>query len=92
MGGPDDFCGDIVVNDPAARGHMPLVINSLNSLAVDAADISNDENISTVLDFHVSIYIASLEPGAGTVKTSAAFKIDDMTSSKRWSISPVRSE
>ena len=62
------FCGDIIVNDPAARGHTPLVINSLSSLAVDKAYITDDCKLSTVLDSHISVSILSFEYGAGSIK------------------------
>ena len=59
------FCGDIIVNDPAARGHTPLVINPLSSLAVDAVDITDNDNFKTMLDSQVSVSISSFESGTG---------------------------
>ena len=78
-----DFCGDIVVNDPVPRGHTPIVKNSLSSLAVDEADITDDCNFSTVLDSHVSVSILGLESGAGLIKTSPNPKIEHTTLCKR---------
>ena len=39
-GSMTDFCGDIIVNDPAVRGRLLLITNSLSSLAIDTADIT----------------------------------------------------
>ena len=85
-----DFRGDVVVNEHAARGHMTLVIKSLSSLDIDTADITitDDDNFPTVLEYHVSVFIASFEPGAGSVKIRTTPKIDYMTLSERWGISP----
>ena len=69
-------CGDIVANDPAARGHKPLVINSLSSLDVDEVDITDDCNFSTVLDSHVSVSISSLGSDTGSIRTSPNPNID----------------
>ena len=80
------FCGGIIVNDPAARGHMSPVVNYLSSLAVDASDITGNNNLSTVLDSHISVSIMSFESGAGSVKTRTTPKIEYVTVSKHWGI------
>ncbi len=58
-----DYTGCVVSrSDPAARGQNTMVINELNSLANDAADITDDNNFHKVLQAHA--HVASLSPEA----------------------------
>ena len=57
-----------IINDPAARGPKTLVINSLNSMAVDAADITDDDNFGNVLESNVSPMITFMSTDAGPEK------------------------
>ena len=82
-----------IINDPAARGPKTLVINSLNSMAVDAADITDDVNFGNVLESNVTMSLSSLNRNyTGTVRTKPAPPINYETLSKRWNIAPDRAK
>lgn len=80
-----DYTGRVVSrNDSAARGQNTMVINELNSLANDAADITDSDNFHKVLQAHA--HVASFESGSFTTRASAP--IDHQTLASRWMISP----
>ena len=84
-----DFRGQVVIRDTAARGQM--VINSVTaSTNVDAADITDDENLGLALEAKVCVWSKLLKVGVSRSKTSP--KIDHIKLSKKWGISPHKAK
>jgi hypothetical protein len=82
-----DYSGNIV-RDAAVRGQVPtLIVNELQSLTTDLADMTHDCNFHQVLTSHVvvSSVNASL---SGHVQLQKAAPIDFMTLAARWMIAP----
>ncbi len=82
-----DYSGNIVC-DAAVRGQVPtLIVNDLQSLTTDLADMTHDCNFHQVLTSHVivSSVNASL---SGHVRLRKAVSIDFMTLAARWMITP----
>jgi hypothetical protein len=80
-----DYSGNIV-RDAAMRGQVPtLIVNELQSLTTDLADMMHDCNFHQVLMSHivVSSVNASL---SGHVQSHKAAPIDFMTLAARWMI------
>jgi len=84
-----DKDGEIYNRNPTPD--QTLVISSMSSLAVDTADITDDENLASILESNVFVSVASMKT-TGAVKTSRASPIDHETLSKRWSISRERAK
>ena len=64
----------------------PLVISSMSSLAMDVADITDDDNFASILESNISIF--SMKSDTGAVTTRLAPTIDHETLSKCWCITP----
>ncbi len=86
-----DYSGNIV-RDAAMRGQVPiLIINELQLLTNNMADMMHDCNFHQVLTSHivVSSINASL---SGHVQLHKTAPIDFMTLAVRWMIAPEREE
>jgi hypothetical protein len=82
-----DYSGNIV-HDATVRGQVPtLIVNELQLLTTDLADMMHDCNFHQVLTSHivVSSINASL---SGHVQLCKAAPIDCMTLAARWMIAP----
>ncbi len=82
-----DYSGNIV-HDAAMRGQVPtLIINELQSLTTDMANMTHDCNFHQVSTSHIVIYSinASL---SGHVQSRKTVPIDFMTLVARWIIAP----
>jgi hypothetical protein len=79
-----------IVRDAAMRGPK-LILNELQSLTTDLADLRHDCNFHQVLTSHVivSSVNASLSGHVGSCKT---VPIDFMTLAGRWMITPDRAK
>ena len=65
-----------------------MVINSVAaSLQVDAADVTANDNFGTALDANACVLSK-----VGVAKSKASPKIDHMTLSKKWAISPEKAQ
>lgn len=93
-----DYRGHLLSRATPARGQ--LVINSVESLAYDAVDVTDDDNFATILDANVNVSIAQVEsmrlPEAerniGRVSSSQKASIDYMDLAERWCISPEKAK
>jgi hypothetical protein len=86
-----DYSGNIVC-DAAVRGQVPtLIINELQSLTTDMADMMHDCNFRQVLTSHVAVSSinASL---SGHMQSRKTVPIDFMTLAVRWMIAPDRAK
>jgi hypothetical protein len=86
-----DYSGNIV-RDAAVRGQVPtLIVNELQLLTTDLADMTHDSNFHQVLTSHiiVSSVNASL---SGHARLHKAAPIDFMTLAGRWMIAPERAK
>jgi hypothetical protein len=86
-----DYSGNIV-RDAAVRGQVPtLIVNDLQSLTTDLADMTHDCNFHQVLTLHVvkSSVDASL---SGHMQSCKAVPIDFMTLTGRWMIALERAK
>ena len=84
-----DYSGHIA-RDAAVRGPN-LVINALNSLTTDTADIAHDCNFHQVLQSHVTMF--SMDTClTGNVRSRKTAPIDSMTLANRWMISPAQTK
>jgi hypothetical protein len=73
-----DYSGNIV-HDVAVRGQVPtLILNELQSLTTDLADITQDCNFHQVLTSHVIVSSADASL-SGHVRSCKAVPIDFMT-------------
>ncbi len=80
-----DYSGNIV-RDAAMRGQVPtLIINELQSLTTDLADIMHDCNFHQVLTSHVVVSSVNTSL-SGHVRLHKAVPIDFMTLAGRWMI------
>ncbi len=82
-----DYSGNIA-RDAAVRGQAPtIIVNELQLLTTDLADMTHDCNFHQVLISHVivSSINASL---SGHVQSCKAVPIDFMTLAGRWMIAP----
>jgi hypothetical protein len=86
-----DYSGNIV-HDAATRWQVPtLIVNELQSLTTDLADMMHDFNFHQVLTSHivVSSVNASL---SGHMQSRKAAPIDFMTLAAQWMIAPERAK
>ncbi len=82
-----DYSGNIVCN-AAMRGQVPtLIINELQSLTTDLADMMHDCNFHQVLTSHVVVSSADASL-SGHVQLRKAAPIDFMTLTAWWMIAP----
>ncbi len=80
-----DYSGNIV-RDAAVRGSQ-LIINELQSLTTDLADLTHDCNFHQVLTAHV--VVSSINSSlSGHVRLCKSAPIDFMTLAGRWMIAP----
>ncbi len=80
-----DYSGNIV-RDAAVRGPK-LILNELQSLTTDLADLMHDCNFHQVLTSHV--IVSSVDTSlSGHVQSRKAAPIDFMTLAGRWMIAP----
>jgi hypothetical protein len=80
-----DYSGNIVC-DTAMRGQVPtLIVNELQLLTTDMADMMHDCNFHQVLTSHVVVFNASL---SGHMRSRKTVPIDFMTVTARWIIAP----
>ncbi len=86
-----DYSGNIV-RDAAVRGQVPtLIINELQSLTTDLADMMHDCNFHQVLTSHV--VVSSVDASlSGHVRSRKAVLIDFMTLAGRWMIALERAK
>jgi hypothetical protein len=84
-----DYSGNIV-RDEAVRGQIPtLIVNDLQLLTTDMADMTHDCNFHHVLTSHV--VISSINASlSGHVRLHKTVLIDFMTIPTRWMIAPNR--
>ena len=84
-----DYSGHIV-RDAAVRGPN-LVINALNSLTTDTADITHDCNFHQVLQSHVTI--SSMDTClTGNVRSRKTALIDSTTLANRLMVFPAKAK
>jgi hypothetical protein len=80
-----DYSGNIV-RDAAMRGPQPI-LNELQSLTTDLADLTHDCNFHQVLTAHV--ILSSINSSlSGHVQSRKSAPIDFMTLAGRWMIAP----
>jgi hypothetical protein len=80
-----DYSGNIV-RDAAVRG-TKLILNELQSLTTDLADLAHDCNFHQVLTAH--IIVSSVNSSlSGHVRLCKTAPIDFMTLAGRWMIAP----
>jgi hypothetical protein len=86
-----DYSGHIV-HDAAMRGQVPtLIINELQLLTTDLADMTHDCNFHQVLTSHV--VVSSIDASlSGHVRSHKAAPIDFMTVAARWMIALERAK
>jgi hypothetical protein len=68
---------------------QPFVINTLSSMTIDAADITNDENFGIALDQHVTVSVAALDTtktAPGWIHSKAGKLVDAEMLAKCWLI------
>ena len=58
------------------------MINSMSSLDVDAADITDNDNVASVLETSVAISILGINSGTGATKSKPCTAVDYMTLAK----------
>jgi hypothetical protein len=80
-----DYSGNIV-RDAAMRGPK-LILNELQSLTTDLADLTHDCNFHQVLTAHVVVFSANSSL-SGHVRLCKSAPIDFMTLAGRWMIAP----
>jgi hypothetical protein len=82
-----DYSGNIV-RDAVVRGQVPtLIVNELQSLTTDLADMMHDCNFHQVLTSH--IVVSSVDASlSGHVRSCKAVPIDFMTLAAWWMIAP----
>jgi hypothetical protein len=82
-----DYSGNIVL-DAAVKGQAPtLIVNELQLLTTDLADMTHDCNFQQVLTSHV--IVSSVDASlSGHVQSRKAAPIDFMTLAARWMIAP----
>jgi hypothetical protein len=84
-----DYSGNIV-RDAAMRGPK-LILNELQSLTTDLADLTHDCNFHQVLTAHV--VVSSIDSSlSGHVRSRKTAPIDFMTFAGRWMIAPDRAK
>jgi hypothetical protein len=83
-----DYSGNIA-RDAAARGQIPtLIVNELQSLTTDMADMMHNCNFHQVLASH--IVVSSIDASlSGHVRSRKTAPKDFMTLAARWMIAPV---
>jgi hypothetical protein len=84
-----DYSGNIV-RDAALRGPQ-LILNELQSLTTDLADLTHDCNFHQVLTAHV--IVSSVDSSlSGHMQSRKSAPIDFMTLTGRWMIAPDRAK
>jgi hypothetical protein len=84
-----DYSGNIV-HDAAVRGPQ-LILNELQSLTTDLADLTHDCNFHQALTAHV--IVSSVDSSlSGHVRSHKSASIDFMTLAGRWMIAPDRAK
>ncbi len=82
-----DYSGNII-RDAAVRGQVPtLIVNELQLLTTDLADMTHDCNSHQVLTSHVVVSRVDTSL-SGHVQLCKAAPIDLMTLAGRWMIAP----
>jgi hypothetical protein len=84
-----DYSGNIV-HDAAVRGPQ-LILNDLQSLTTDLADLTHECNFYQVLTAHVIVSSANSSL-SGHVRSRKSVPIDFMTLAGRWMIAPDRAK
>ncbi len=79
-----------IVRDAAVRGQVPtLIINELQLLTTDLADMTHDCNFHQVLTSHVVVFVSSIDASlSGHMQLRKAGPIDFMTLATWWMIAP----
>ncbi len=86
-----DYSGNIV-RDAAVRRQVPtLIVNELQLLTTDLADMTHDCNFHQVLTSHVIVSSVNASQ-SGHVQLRKAAPIDFMTLEARWMIAPERAK
>ena len=82
-----DFRGNVIHSHLTAT-EPTLVVNSMSSTTIDAADLTHDYNFAYVLESHVNVSISDLtsNSSAGTIKSIAGRPVDHLTLANRWNI------
>ncbi len=84
-----DYSGNIV-RDAAVRG-LQLILNVLQSLTTDLADLTHDCNFHQVLSAHV--IVSSVNSSlSGHMRSRKSALIDFMTLAGQWMIAPDRAK
>jgi hypothetical protein len=79
-----------IVHDAAVRGPQ-LILNELQSLTTDLADLTHDCNFHQVVTAHV--VVSSVDSSlSGHVRLRKSAPIDFMTLAGRWMIAPDRAK
>ena len=81
------FRGD-VIHSCLTETAPTLVINSMSSTILDAADLTDECNFSYVLESHVNVSISKLtsNSNAGTLKSKAGRPVDHLRLANFWNI------
>ena len=85
-----DTNGGIYIDHSAKR--QSLVVSSMRSLAIDAADTTDDDNFASILESRVSVSISSVKSNTDAIKTRPVPTIDHAILPKCWSITPERTK
>ena len=74
-----DFQGDVIHSYLKATAPT-LVVNSMSSTRLDAADLTDDYNFSYILESQVNISISELTSNSnlGTIKSKAGRPVDHL--------------
>ncbi|KAL7530108.1 hypothetical protein ACHAXR_003313, partial [Thalassiosira sp. AJA248-18] len=88
-----DHKGNIIGSNPSARGPN-LVINSISTSSVDAADFTDDDNFSSVLESNVRVALSELSTNSATgiLRSKTGKQVDHKTLANRWGISTDRAK
>ena len=82
-----DFQGN-VIHSYLTSATPTLVINSMSSTTLDAADLTDDYNFSYLLESHFNVFISELtsNSNAGTIKSKSGRTFDHLTLADHWNI------
>ncbi len=87
-----DYSGNIIC-EAAVRGQVPtFIVNELQSLTTDMADMTHGCNFHQVLTSRVVVSSVNASMSSGHVRSCKAAPIDFMTLAARWMIAPDRAK
>ena len=82
-----DFRGSVIHSN--LRGQATtLVINTMSSTTLDAADMTDDYSFAQVLESHINFFISDMTPNsnAGTITFKVGQPNENLTLAVRWNI------